>query len=339
MQEMESKFTDAADGIFQAKEDFRDAISHLDLEIKCKEDISVRAVRVTYKLSSLSQTLSSYSNFIGIAYAKYSALENYEQQIENVGNVTVFSPENEPAFVPNEITTKDDNTEIEQPKTQLGVLSYIKDVLAKGLKWFIGNLDNLMHLINKYVSKIKDKVDNKYVKIIADIVGLVTSAVESVTESIKKGFGVLETIALLFHDIFNYFTGLLNELMKNDDKDKGAFRIYKKISSVLEELQKTLDRLKQNVADAISELSGLIKSLGSLLGDIPGMNTGVKKGMLYTICGVLSMASSIVGDIMTYKADDDVLEGNEILQAVGDGLLEGLGTVGSLFLEDCVDKM
>lgn len=79
--------------ILEAKDDFKDAISKLDWEVKAQSDISVRAARAVGELRCYNTALNWYSNYLNTVYAKYSALENYDTRISDVGDVMTYSSE------------------------------------------------------------------------------------------------------------------------------------------------------------------------------------------------------------------------------------------------------
>lgn len=323
MQEVQQTLSDISNQVFQASSDFQAVMRMVDWEVKSKSDIESRARRLTHKLEDCRTASRNYSAFVNTAYVKYAELENYQRGLANVGNITLFPSG---VAVNGFSRNGEQKTEEEQTVKAKSFWEMLAEFYWKGHAQLMSHIDELLSWIKSLLEKGKHAASQEALGMVADVIGLFEDIIDTVKDISEEKFNLSKTISKLGEDILDILLGLV-------DMDK--YGIVNKLISIVSEL---LDAIKTGIEDSIdkmlSELDSLIESVGSAA--LKLATTPVARGIIYTVSTVATFLSRLVGDCMNFNKDGS-LDWKEMLQALGNGILSGSGTLVNLVTRGFID--
>lgn len=323
MQEVQQTLSDISNQVFQASSDFQAVMRRVDWEVKSKSDIESRARRLTHKLEDCRTASRNYSAFVNTAYVKYAELENYQRGLANVGNITLFPSG---VAVNGFSRNGEQKTEEEQTVKAKSFWEMLAEFYWKGHEQLMSHIDELLSWIKSLLEKGKHAASQEALGMVADVIGLFEDIIDTVKDISEEKFNLSKTITKLGEDILDILLGLV-------DMDK--YGIVNKLISIVSEL---LDAIKTGIEDGIdkmlSELDSLIESVGSAA--LKLATTPVARGIIYTVSTVATFLSRLVGDCMNFNKDGS-LDWKEMLQALGNGILSGSGTLVNLVTRGLID--
>lgn len=156
MQEAGKTFSDISGKILQANKDFKTSLRKIDWKVKSKGNIDSRARKLSKRLEGCRAVLSGYSRFINTAYMKYVALENYQEGLDGLGDVTPYSSgsASNSALPSNDV-----------------------------IKEEVGKTETILDLIIKLLDVVKEYLDIDIADgVLSDILGLILTAIEKEKE-------------------------------------------------------------------------------------------------------------------------------------------------------------
>ena len=267
LQEIGKECATTAKKIQQAKEDFQSSVNKLDWEVKSKANIRGRSVKLSNRLNSIAISLIKYNSFVRSAYSRYADLENYQNGLNEVGDVKPYSPDASVSVSP---TNKGDE---DQEKTLLEII--------------IDKIGDVM----KYLDKYSDKETG----IIAHICALISTTFEIGREGVKSVEELISSVLKLVSNEFDLLTDFL------DKENAEGFGVAATLFSMCSEM---LDLAQKDIGELFQDSGALIRDVVGLCEDFLQGNSKLNKA-LYPIAAIGGIISRAIGDGFEFFKDGD----------------------------------
>lgn len=311
LQEAEKNFSDISRKILQANKDFQTSLRRIDWKVKSKGNIDSRARKLSKRLEGCRAVLSSYSRFINTAYMKYVALENYQEGLDGLGDVTPYSSgsASNSALPSNDVIKE----EVGKTETILDLIIKLLDVVKEYLDIDIadGVLSDILGLIVTAAEKEKEGVNNIW-ELLSFMFEGGTSVISLVEDLADKGnvhgFGIVKTVLSMFDDYLDF-------------KDKGIGEILQGAGGLIAGTGKLAEEyLKYKVSEGFtSEVAKkAAKDMVKTVGD----------GLITPLVAFGSSCTRFVGDMIEFTKD-----GNYSIQDFARTLLDSGLSGGSSWIK------
>lgn len=311
MQEAGKTFSDISGKILQANKDFQTSLRKIDWKVKSKGNIDSRARKLSKRLEGCRAVLSGYSRFINTAYMKYVALENYQEGLDGLGDVTPYSSgsASNSALPSNDVIKE----EVGKTETILDLIIKLLDVVKEYLDIDIadGVLSDILGLIVIAAEKEKEGVNNIW-ELLSFMFEGGTSVISLVEDLADKGnvhgFGIVKTVLSMFDDYLDF-------------KDKGIGEILQGAGGLIAGTGKLEEEyLKYKVSEGFtSEVAKkAAKDMVKTVGD----------GLITPLVAFGSSCTRFVGDMIEFTKD-----GNYSIQDFARTLLDSGLSGGSSWIK------
>lgn len=311
LQEAEKNFSDISRKILQANKDFQTSLRRIDWKVKSKGNIDSRARKLSKRLEGCRAVLSGYSRFINTAYMKYVALENYQEGLDGLGDVTPYSSgsASNSALPSNDVIKE----EVGKTETILDLIIKLLDVVKEYLDIDIadGVLSDILELIVTAAEKEKEGVNNIW-ELLSFMFEGGTSVISLVEDLADKGnvhgFGIVKTVLSMFDDYLDF-------------KDKGIGEILQGAGGLIAGTGKLAEEyLKYKVSEGFtSEVAKkAAKDMVKTVGD----------GLITPLVAFGSSCTRFVGDMIEFTKD-----GNYSIQDFARTLLDSGLSGGSSWIK------
>lgn len=311
MQEAGKTFSDISGKILQANKDFQTSLRKIDWKVKSKGNIDSRARKLSKRLEGCRAVLSGYSRFINTAYMKYVALENYQEGLDGLGDVTPYSSgsASNSALPSNDVIKE----EVGKTETILDLIIKLLDVVKEYLDIDIadGVLSDILGLIVTAAEKEKEGVNNIW-ELLSFMFEGGTSVISLVEDLADKGnvhgFGIVKTVLSMFDDYLDF-------------KDKGIGEILQGAGGLIADTGKLAEEyLKYKVSEGFtSEVAKkAAKDMVKTVGD----------GLITPLVAFGSSCTRFVGDMIEFTKD-----GNYSIQDFARTLLDSGLSGGSSWIK------
>lgn len=311
LQEAEKNFSDISRKILQANKDFQTSLRRIDWKVKSKGNIDSRARKLSKRLEGCRAVLSGYSRFINTAYMKYVALENYQEGLDGLGDVTPYSSgsASNSALPSNDVIKE----EVGKTETILDMIIKLLDVVKEYLDIDIadGVLSDILGLIVTAAEKEKEGVNNIW-ELLSFMFEGGTSVISLVEDLADKGnvhgFGIVKTVLSMFDDYLDF-------------KDKGIGEILQGAGGLIAGTGKLAEEyLKYKVSEGFtSEVAKkAAKDMVKTVGD----------GLITPLVAFGSSCTRFVGDMIEFTKD-----GNYSIQDFARTLLDSGLSGGSSWIK------
>lgn len=311
MQEAGKTFSDISGKILQANKDFQTSLRKIDWKVKSKGNIDSRARKLSKRLEGCRAVLSGYSRFINTAYMKYVALENYQEGLDGLGDVTPYSSgsASNSALPSNDVIKE----EVGKTETILDLIIKLLDVVKEYLDIDIadGVLSDILGLIVTAAEKEKEGVNNIW-ELLSFMFEGGTSVISLVEDLADKGnvhgFGIVKTVLSMFDDYLDF-------------KDKGIGEILQGAGGLIAGTGKLEEEyLKYKVSEGFtSEVAKkAAKDMVKTVGD----------GLITPLVAFGSSCTRFVGDMIEFTKD-----GNYSIQDFARTLLDSGLSGGSSWIK------
>ena len=311
MQEAGKTFSDISGKILQANKDFQTSLRKIDWKVKSKGNIDSRARKLSKRLEGCRAVLSGYSRFINTAYMKYVALENYQEGLDSLGDVTPYSSGSASnSALPSNYVIKE---EVGKTETILDLIIKLLDVVKEYLDIDIadGVLSDILGLIVTAAEKKKEGVNNIW-ELLSFMFEGGTSVISLVEDLADKGnvhgFGIVKTVLSMFDDYLDF-------------KDKGIGEILQGAGGLIAGTGKLAEEyLKYKVSEGFtSEVAKkAAKDMVKTVGD----------GLITPLVAFGSSCTRFVGDMIEFTKD-----GNYSIQDFARTLLDSGLSGGSSWIK------
>lgn len=311
MQEAGKTFSDISGKILQANKDFQTSLRKIDWKVKSKGNIDSRARKLSKRLEGCRAVLSGYSRFINTAYMKYVALENYQEGLDGLGDVTPYSSGSASnSALPSNYVIKE---EVGKTETILDLIIKLLDVVKEYLDIDIadGVLSDILGLIITAAEKEKEGVNNIW-ELLSFMFEGGTSVISLVEDLADKGnvhgFGIVKTVLSMFDDYLDF-------------KDKGIGEILQGAGGLIAGTGKLAEEyLKYKVSEGFtSEVAKkAAKDMVKTVGD----------GLITPLVAFGSSCTRFVGDMIEFTKD-----GNYSIQDFARTLLDSGLSGGSSWIK------
>lgn len=311
MQEAGKTFSDISGKILQANKDFQTSLRKIDWKVKSKGNIDSRARKLSKRLEGCRAVLSGYSRFINTAYMKYVALENYQEGLDGLGDVTPYSSgsASNSALPSNDVIKE----EVGKTETILDLIIKLLDVVKEYLDIDIadGVISDILGLIVTAAEKEKEGVNNIW-ELLSFMFEGGTSVISLVEDLADKGnvhgFGIVKTVLSMFDDYLDF-------------KDKGIGEILQGAGGLIAGTGKLEEEyLKYKVSEGFtSEVAKkAAKDMVKTVGD----------GLITPLVAFGSSCTRFVGDMIEFTKD-----GNYSIQDFARTLLDSGLSGGSSWIK------
>lgn len=313
MQEAGKTFSDISGKILQANKDFQTSLRKIDWKVKSKGNIDSRARKLSKRLEGCRAVLRGYSRFINTAYMKYVALENYQEGLDGLGDVTPYSSgtASNSALPCNDVIKE----EVGKTETILDLIIKLLDVVKEYLDIDIadGVLSDILGLIVTAVEKGKEGVNNIW-ELLSFMFEGGTSVISLVEDLADKGnvhgFGIVKTVLSMFDDYLDFKDKGIGEILQ------GAGGLIAGTGKLAEEYLK-YNMIKQIVSEGFTSEAAK-KAASKMAGTI-------SSGSIDPLVAFTSLCTRYVGDMIEFTKD-----GNYSIQDLARTFLDsGLAGVSS----------